>query len=74
MWGRKSSTSGKTEEVEPTGLKAAVRQARIEFVDKCAVVGDVVAELLRTRIELGREYGHVRCPAIRSEGAIVPDL
>ena len=39
MWGRKNRPSGeKIEEAEPTGLKAAVRQARIEAAERTGVV------------------------------------
>src|SRR5690349_21587305 len=43
MWGRKSRSGGQTSEeaVEPEGLKAAVRQARIEAAERTGVVVDL---------------------------------
>ena len=43
MWGRKSRSSGKDveEAAEPNGLKAAVRQARIEAAERTGVVVDL---------------------------------
>src|SRR4051812_18829227 len=43
MWGRKSRSSGKDveEAAEPDGLKAAVRQARIEAAERTGVVVDL---------------------------------
>jgi hypothetical protein len=55
MWGRKSSPSGeKTEEAEPTGLKAAVRQARIEAAERTGVVVDL-RDAETARLELLNE-------------------
>ena len=55
MWGRKSRPSGeKTEEAEPTGLKAAVRQARIEAAERTGVVVDL-RDAETARLELLNE-------------------
>ena len=55
MWGRKNRPSGKeTEEAEPTGLKAAVRQARIEAAERTGVVVDL-RDAETARLELLNE-------------------
>jgi hypothetical protein len=54
MWGRRSRASGKTEEAEPTGLKAAVRQARIEAAERTGVVVDL-RDAETARLELLNE-------------------
>ncbi len=52
MWGRKNRAGGKeSEAAEPTGLKAAVRQARIEAAERTGVVVDLRdAELARLEL------------------------
>jgi hypothetical protein len=56
MWGRKSRASGKDNEqaAEPTGLKAAVRQARIEAAERTGVVVDL-RDAETARLELLNE-------------------
>jgi hypothetical protein len=55
MWGRKNRPSGeKIEEAEPTGLKAAVRQARIEAAERTGVVVDL-RDAETARLELLNE-------------------
>ena len=56
MWGRKSRPSGKEvdETPEPNGLKAAVRQARIEAAERTGVVVDL-RDAETARLELLNE-------------------
>jgi hypothetical protein len=55
MWGRRSRSSGKAiEAAEPEGLKAAVRQARIEAAERTGVVVDL-RDAETARLELLNE-------------------
>lgn len=56
MWGRKSRSGGKAieEAAEPEGLKAAVRQARIEAAERTGVVVDL-RDAETARLELLNE-------------------